>query len=435
MLWARRCLISLVCLLCVLVVEARAQEAERVQTDAEVLYAELKAQERARAGDIDFDYQLGVAANNAGRSIEAVLALQRVLDINPRHLPARAELARAYTALGEYEGARREFARVAEQSVPNKVREELNRYVQALDTRMAGGGSQVGGFLRLSTGFDSNVNNATDEERILIPAFSALGFATLDPSTLEQEDGFTEATARVSLVHGFSIDRRLFADVSGSFRKNFEQEEFDQAVVGLNLGYAKKTLENGTFTIATQGQSFWVDNDVFRYAAGVLAGWNTRTARGTDLAANLQYTYLDFTDQSARNAHRVALGGTVAKSLSSVTYAFAGLYGGREQADDRRFDNLSQWFVGARLGVETRPTQELGLFANALIEWQSFDEDEPLFLKERETLRTDLRSGARYRLSSALSLTGEVAYTRADSNITLFDYNRVTASLSVEYGF
>jgi hypothetical protein len=438
---ASGCLMPIVGLTLLMSGETGAQQPQTSSVDAEqpaasALYAELKTEEGARAGDVDFDYRLGVAADDSGHPLDAVFALQRVLDVDPRHLPARAELARAYAALGEYEAAQSGFALVAAQEgVPEDTREALQRYVQTLETRLAGGGTQVDGFLHVGTGYDSNVNNAMDEERILIPAFSALGLATLDSSALEQEDGFAETTARVSIVHGLGRGRRLLADLSGDFRKNHEQAQFDQSTAGLSLGFAKETLQHGTFTVAAQGQNFRVDGDVFRNAAGVLAGWSTRTSRGKDVAANLQYTALDFPDQPARNAHRTALGRTVGRALSPRTYFFSGFYGGRERADDARFDNLSQWFVGGRVGAEMRRGQRLRVFVNALVELQSFDEDEPLFLEARETVRADLRVGTRIQLSKAVGFTAEVGYTRADSNIALFDFDRVTAALGIEYGF
>ncbi len=351
-------------------------------------------------------------------------------------MPARAELGRAYAASGDYDAAQRELDTVAaDDSVPDDVRQTIDRYIAALETRLTKRRTRVSGYARVRSGFDSNVTNATDEERILIPAFAALGLATLDADARERSDGFAETTARVSVVHGLTASERLLADFTGNFRKNTDEVRFDQIVLGGNLGYAKETEENGTFTIAAQGQSFLVDRHVFRYAAGLLAGWRTRGEGGTDIAANLQYSYLDFPDEPSRNAHRVSLGGTAGRAVGDAGYAFGGLYGGREQTTKSQFDRLSQWFLGGRVGIEADAARAPQFFANVLVEWQSFDEVEPLFEKARETVRIDFRGGARYRLSDTLRLLLDVGYTRADSNIVLFDYNRFTASFGVEYGF
>src|SRR5688572_12425875 len=66
------------------------------QGRAEEAYRLLKPLEGERAGDAAFDYALGVAAADTRRFGEALIALQRVLAVQPGNAPARAELARVY---------------------------------------------------------------------------------------------------------------------------------------------------------------------------------------------------------------------------------------------------------------------------------------------------------------------------------------------------
>src|ERR1051325_6517870 len=76
------------------------------QRQAKQAYELLLPQEGARAGDPEFDYLLGIAALDAGAPERAVFALERVLAVQPNNHVARAEIARAYLALGEREAAR-----------------------------------------------------------------------------------------------------------------------------------------------------------------------------------------------------------------------------------------------------------------------------------------------------------------------------------------
>src|SRR3546814_1055501 len=52
-------------------------------------YEQLAAQAEGRIGDPEFDYRLGIAALDAGRYGEAVIALQRVLAVQPNNAPDR----------------------------------------------------------------------------------------------------------------------------------------------------------------------------------------------------------------------------------------------------------------------------------------------------------------------------------------------------------
>lgn len=388
--------------------------------------------EAARA---DVAYLRGTALLDAERPAEAEQILRALLERQPGHLPARAELGRAFAMQGDYASARRELAIVTrDQTVPGEVRESIERYVAAFDTRAAADGTRLDGYVRVTAGYDSNVNNATDEERILIPFFSALGLATLSPDARSQEDGFAQTTARLSLVQGISENGRLLADLSGNLRLNFEQTRFDQTTLGGSLGYARDTSV-GTFVLAGQAQTFLVGGDAFRSAFGALAGWTRRTSGGTDLSANLQYSYLDFPDNRSRDAHRIAAGFSAGRPVGDASYAFGGVYAGREEATDSRFDRLSQLFFGARAGVDIEVSPRLTLSGAFLAERQTFDEEEPLFQDERRTWRFDLRLGGRYRLTDELSLVTGGGYTHADSNIVLFDYDRFTAWMGLEFGF
>lgn len=411
--------------------------AQAPSIDAAGAYAQLKSQERSRAGDPAFDYALGVAAIDSGHPSDAVTAFERVLAVQPDHLQARAELGRAYVALNEPEAARRELAAVSGQNVPPAVRETVDRYVTALDTGLSGGGTQISGMAKFTAGYDTNVNNSTSDSRILIPAFAGLGFGNLSANAQAQDDGFAEVMGRMSLTHGLSIDQRLIADLTASMRKNADHSDFDQAILGLNLGFAQATPDHGTFSIMAQLQSYWVDDDVYRYAVGGLGQWTYRTQSQTDLGVYLLYSHLHYPDNRAQDANRYMAGFTVGQPLggSMQPYVFGGLYGGLEKTTDSAFDNLTYAFVGARIGGEVKLTDSVSAYANAAIEAADYKDPEILFLTERSTVRVDAAVGARYALTPAVALGAEVSYTNADSNIVLYDYDRLVSSISISVDF
>ncbi len=408
------------------------------QGDAAAAYEVLKPEERARAGNPDYDYMLGISAIDSGRPAEAVAAFERVLAVKPDHLQARAELGRAYIAMNEPEAARRELAAVeSHESVPDNVRETIDRYVTALDTGLSGGGTQIAHRLTLRAGYDTNVNNSTSDSRILIPAFAGLGFATLGAGATSEEDGFGEVLGRTSLTHGIAIDKQLLLDLTASYRANADLDQFNQGIAGINFGYSQRTPDHGTFTISGQAQSYWVDDEVYRYTYGALGQWTYRTAGLTDYAVYLQYSKLNYPSNSVQNANRYTGGATIGQSLGGPRdpYVYGGAYAGLEKLTDSNFDHLSYAFGGLRAGGELTLMPRLRGYANAAVELSEYEEPDPLFLEERSTIRADAIAGLRYQLSNELTLGGEVAYTHSDSNIVLYEYDRVVASVSLSLDF
>jgi hypothetical protein len=404
---------------------------------AAAAYALLLPELQNEAGKPEFDYVFGLAASDSGHPADAAAAFERVLAVDPGQMQARAELGRAYIALNEPEAARRELDTVNRQgNVPRDVRETLNKYIAALDTGLSGGGTRVSGNVVLSGGYDSNINNSTDDSRILIPAFAALGTATLAPSALSQEDGFGGIGGRLSVVSGIAIDTRFIADVTANYRFTGSHRSYDQGIFGLSAGFAKDTPDDGTFTLTAQAQTFLVGGSRYRDAFGALGQW-TLSNRGYDYGAYLQYLYLTYPTNKPQDAHRYTMGFSLGHGLPGdwKTYLYGGLYGGQEITADPAFNNLSYNFGGGRIGLQVRPTPRWAFDASAVIEADQYRADEPLFLKKRATVRTDLDFNARYALADRIWASGDLLYTNANSNIPLYKYNRVAVTVSLGYDF
>src|SRR5690625_5111302 len=84
------------------------------QGKAREAYVLLEPLEDELAGQPSFDLLFGIAAVDSGQPSRAVFALERVLSLEPNHPRARAEIAKAYLALGETDTARQEFLTVRE---------------------------------------------------------------------------------------------------------------------------------------------------------------------------------------------------------------------------------------------------------------------------------------------------------------------------------
>ena len=103
------------------------------QKNPQAAYALLAPLESRRAGEVEFDYLLGIASLDTGHREQAVFALERVLSVNPNHAQARAEIARAYFEMGEKQNAKREFQNVRDSNPPEAVKQSIDRYLSALE--------------------------------------------------------------------------------------------------------------------------------------------------------------------------------------------------------------------------------------------------------------------------------------------------------------
>ena len=116
--------------------------------------------EEQRAGNVEYDYLLGLAAIDAQQYTRAVFALERVLAVQPNHPQARAEIAKAYFLMGENKAARQEFES-ARRASPPEVAITIDQFLNALDSRERSRRSGVTAFLEAGVGADSNANAGT----------------------------------------------------------------------------------------------------------------------------------------------------------------------------------------------------------------------------------------------------------------------------------
>ena len=96
---------------------ARAQQLLDQNRPAEA-YEYLLPFEDRYAGNVEFDYVLGISALDSGKSDKATLAFERVLAVNPNFAGARLDMARAYFQLGDADRAKAEFLTVRELNPP-----------------------------------------------------------------------------------------------------------------------------------------------------------------------------------------------------------------------------------------------------------------------------------------------------------------------------
>lgn len=401
------------------------------QADAEARYRALAAEEYSRAGQPDYDYQLGTAASDAGHHGAAIIAFQRVLAVQPNHAQARAELARAYALAGDIDTARAQFATVVDDpSLPDPVRQRFTGFVRQFDKQIRGGGSDLSGFLEAGAGHDSNINAATQLTSITIPLFAGLGPGTLGAGARAQKDEYYEIGGGVSGVTAISRQNRLFGSVLGNWRDNFDSAAFDQASVTGTAGMAHSFANQDVLSVSAQVQGFWLGHKGYRTAYGAIGQYTHRLAGGKALALSVQYNRFDYKGDPLRDADRFAVGlGYVTRNVSANVIA------GHEETRRQAGDANSNSFAGASIGAELPLAKNVAVVAGAAFDLRRYDQADPLFLVKRHDERIDLSAGLKVGVMPNLYLQPRVTYSRNWSNIALYDHERWTASASLRLEF
>lgn len=398
---------------------------------AQDAYALLAPHVGERAGDPDFDYVLGLAASDSGHLPEALLAFQRVLALQPNNAEARAEIARVYARMGDIESARAQFDTVlGDPSIPDPVRQRFTGIVRDLDKIRGGGGTDVTGFVEAVGGYDSNINAATDLTSITLPLFAFLGPASLSGAAVSQDSGFAGASAGLSVRTPVSAQDSLFASAIFNSRFNTRGGTFDQITAAGTAGAAHVLANRDVISLSGQYQRFWLGGDHYRTAYGAIGQYTFRLSGGRALSLGVNWYRLDYPTDPLRGADRYTATITYAGKRAAITAS-----GGKEQVRNPAGANLSNTYASLNLGAELPVAEKLSVVLSGSAEGRWHDAADPLFLRTRRDVQLDASIGLKAAITGNLSLRPMVTYTRNFSNISLYDYHRVTASLALRAEF
>lgn len=391
----------------------------------------------ARAGTPDYDLLLGIAALDAGKPTQAVFALERVLAIQPDNAQARMELARAYYQAGENEASREEFNSVQKQSLPEDARKTIDKYLAAIDARISGQTQRFNFYIGAAAGYDSNVNAATDNSSIAIPAFGNLVF-TLDDTARELSSGFYQINAGASFNMPVPQHEslRIFGAANMFYRPTWNQHRFDTAAGDGQLG-AAWTHGDDTYVGSVVGQSFLVDDKVNRNQGGTFVQWLHMYDKDTQLSLFGQALIQRFPDQPVRDVTQYA-GGAGAVHLfagDGQPILYASVFGGADLQRDPTRPDIGRKFVGLRAGGQYTLWEDMNLIGGISYQYSRYGAADPLFLKRRLDSFVFVHGGLEYTYRKHWVFQPEIQYIRNDSNLPINDFKRWQIFASARYNF
>ena len=408
-------------------------------------------------GEPVFDLYMGMAAIDSGHINEGIFALERVLLTQPGNLRARLELARGYFLVREDSRAQQEFNAVLEQDPSENVQANVQRFLDAIRLREGRYRPSSTAFVEVGFGHDSNVSSSTDSDVVL---FNNANFIS---SAAEESDQFTYIRGGATYNRPFSPGRSLFSSVEVQSRHNLHDDNFDTSFIN---GVAGLSIQQASdrFRVSLQGQKYLVgesnlndfilsdDQNTFHRDMFAANGeWQRTINRLTQVSlfgqiADLHYPGNDFRDSllytlGAGATHVVNNDEAWVKRYKPVI--FGSTWIGHEHADQRSDQSQSQAdreFAGVRGGIRIIPTAKLSLDAAITYQWTEYNKASTIISNSsgavtREDQFYMLSIGAKYLLTEAIMLGGEISHTYSDSTLSLNDFDRTQARGYIRYNF
>lgn len=447
---------------------ADAEARERLIGDADALlkagkpgdaYALLEPSEFDRAGEVRFDYLLGIAALDSGKPDKATLVFERVLAVDPGFAGARLDMARAYYQLGDMARAKTEFDIVMGQNPPAGAKATIRKYLDAIAAAEHLKQMRITGYVEGVTGHDSNVNTGTGSS-IAVSSLSP-GLAALitgltgnpNPQILpsRRADSYYGLNAGAQITRSLTDNWLIYAGADARQRGNMAQTPYDSTSVEGRVGAMYFEAKNVWKLSLTTGQSYMA-NSMRRDSVGANAEWqhnfsaenqmNGFVQYGRNRAAGFPSTAPGTDARTTGNTDVMIAGaGWLHQMASGRQLVFASAYTGREldavpvtviQPPDgkKRFD-------GMRVGIQSVLADQADGFAS--LGWQHAVYSRPnAFIVNngvRNEYQYDATVGANWHLDNLWTVKPQLTVYSKRSNLAIYSYDRTDVSLTLRRDF
>ncbi len=387
-----------------------------------------------RLGEPAFDLAFGVAAINAGRAAEGVLALERFLLAFPDDESARVELARGYYLLGDDARAKEEFRAALARNPPPEVARVVNEFLDAIRSREAKYGPTAMAYFEIGGGYDSNPRAGVDNPLITLPV---LGEVSVGEGGVRAGDQTLQYGAGFRLTGPVGPRSQVFAAAEAQFIRYPDLVEFDQDIYSGSLGLQGRIQQLGWRAGATTGYQTLFRRP-YRRTHGVFTEGSLRVSELDSLSAGVQAGKFVYDGANVvRNADFTALAAgwrhLFARAWRPEVEVSANLGRERNVFDDRQ--DLSRTLYGARLGVAAMPWAGWTVFASVTHQRSDYREPDPILQTTREDRYSAGEMGMTWSALGALQVRAELAAAKNDSNLALYEYRRRTALMRLRYEF
>ncbi|WP_020406139.1 tetratricopeptide repeat protein [Hahella ganghwensis] len=376
-------------------------------------------------GDPTFDFYFGLSALESGHYPEAQFAFERLVAQYPDQDRFRLEYARTLFLLEQYAAAREEFQNVLANQPPVAVKTNINRFLDVIEERENENTQQFSGYVDLGGGFDSNINNATNERFI--------GLFELPDSALESESGY--AAFRTNMNYGHSYSQINSANVSFNSRHkhNFINSDYDLDSARLSA-FWKHSLTYRELQLGGAYQHILLDAEDYQRSTGIFGQWKEQWS---DHILTYVYTGVSIKDSFANellNAYQPIASLALLAPYDKLIHILSFITG-TENPRTEGGTYLVKDFNSVGYKVSYQISSSLIPYLGASAYFADYKDEHPVFGDTREDESYQATTGGEWKISKDYSVLADVSYTKNSSSLDIYDYSRWKGELRFRMKF
>jgi len=412
---------------------------QKIQTflnvgDYEKAYVALEKTGTEHYGEPLFDEMIGQAAFLSGRFTNAIFALERAVEVSPQNINAQIMLGEALFQLSELDAAKEHWQTALSKKISEAQKNKINTLLKNLNKPQIFQKSALSKWLSFGTGYDSNINSATDISSIFIPSLTAV--SNLTGNSLEQEAYFSKIATGLTYKKPLSKNLQLITRHRLSKRFNEGYSQFNQSQLNSSVGFVTP-LQNSLLESGVNAALFSVDSSLYRKSLGLYGRWSKKISEEQWYGLSANIDKIIYPGQEIRDAKRL----TVGANFNIATHAeFSPLYSlaayvGTENTSKSTAKHIGYDFFSLQAKASYILSGDTKISTYAYFQRREHNASDPLFLKTREDDFLKLTANLEHKLSKGLFLTPSLSYIKNDSNLKFNEYDRVLGQVTIRKNF
>lgn len=402
---------------------------------AQEAYQMLESKEDEHAGDLMFDYLLGTAALESGKPSKATFVYERMLAIDPSYIGVRADMGRAYFALGDYGRAKIEFETVlGSQNLPSDLRTQVEQYSVAADSRAQAKPTTMTSYLEVGFGQDNNIGSASGLTVLNLPATGV--YRPTAPTGTKIPDEYSTLALGGEINHMLSEKWGLMGGLDYRSRDYAKYNEPNTWTWDARAGV---TYTGGAWllrTMLTAGE-YTYNSQRLRQTLGATADWRMALTTSSQLLASgsvLRAGYVPAASKSQESdTYTGTLGWMKVLGAGGTALNLSAVFG-QENATGAR-DDGDRRFWGARALVQSSFTKDVGGYLTAGWTQSDFSGINSSYLMARHEIASDVTAALNLTLTKGVALRPQISYVKNHSNAALYAYEKVDASVNLRFDY
>jgi hypothetical protein len=362
---------------------------------------------------------------------KATFIYERILAVAPAYTGVRADMGRAYFALGDFGRAKIEFETVLSfQNLPKDLRASVEQYVKAAEAQAQSKRTLMNGYLELGFGRDNNIGGGNNADRLTFPSGG-----TYSPD--RKGDNYSTLGLGGEINHQMTEKWSVYggADYRGRAYQTYCDNTCNWSLdARTGLSYAGGAwLVRGGLTTGT----YILNQVAYRDTVGATVDWRLALAGGNQVTLGGNFTraaYLALANNEQNTqTNTFSAGWLTSLGDGSSIFSLTGSTGVEIASGGRADGNKNFW--GPRVLLQKSFTESLGGYITAGATYAQYQGVNTYYLVKRDETLYDIAMGVTWTVSKGVSVRPQLSVLRNNSNAELYTYDKVDGSVNLRLDF